>query len=61
MKKKIISIFMAIFMAIPGVFANETAKIILLRPYDFGAAMAAAYGGKKFYTFHHFIDFYFSK
>lgn len=40
------------------VFAAEgTAIIMLLRPFDFAAAMGAAYGGKKYYAFDHYIDF----
>ena len=34
-----------------------SATIIILRPFDFGAAMGAAYGGKKLYAYDHFIDF----
>lgn len=36
---------------------GESATIIILRPFDFAAAMGAAYGGKKFYTYDHFLDF----
>ena len=57
MKKRLMLLVMIAFMAISECFAGETAKIILLRPYDFGAAMGAVYGGKKYYSFHHYIDF----
>lgn len=57
MKKRITLLSMLVLMAISNVLANETAKIVLLRPYDFGAAMGAVYGGKKYYSFHHYIDF----
>lgn len=57
MKKKL-SILLIALMTMGQTFAAEgTAKIILLRPFDFGAAMGAAYGGKKYYAFDHFIDF----
>ena len=57
MKKRLILLSMVIFIVVSNILANETAKIILLRPYDFGAAMATAYGGKKYYSYHHYIDF----
>lgn len=56
MKKKI-SILMIALMSLGQLFADETATIVILRPYDFGAAMAAVYGGKKYYAFDHFINF----
>lgn len=55
MKKRFIAILAIILMAFGG-YAQEMATIYLLRPYDFGAAMGAAYGGKKYYKFHHLID-----
>ena len=36
---------------------NESATIILLRPFDFGAAMGSAWGAKKYYAYDHFVDF----
>lgn len=36
--------------------AEEMAHIYLLRPFDFGAAMGAVYGGKKYYQMQHWID-----
>lgn len=57
MKKKFILLFLFIYATIFAIKAGETAKIIILRPYDFGAAMGAVYGGKKYYSFHHYIDF----
>lgn len=57
-KKKRLSVLLIALLTIGQLFAEEgTAKIILLRPFDFGAAMGAAYGGKKYYAFDHFIDF----
>lgn len=56
MKKKL-SILLIALMTIGQVFAEETAHIYLLRPFDFGAAMAAVYGGKKYYQMQHWIDF----
>lgn len=57
MKKKLSILFIAMF-TLGQVFAAEgTATIVILRPYDFGAAMAAVYGGKKYYAFDHYIDF----
>ena len=57
MKKKLIVLLIAL-LTIGQTFAEEgTAKIILLRPFDFGAAMGAAYGGKKHYAFDHYIEF----
>lgn len=38
-----------------GGFAQEKATLYILRPYDFAAAMGAVYGGKKYYSFHHYI------
>ena len=56
MKKKLIVLMIAL-LTIGQLEAEGTAKIIILRPFDFGAAMGAAYGGKKFYAFDHYIDF----
>ena len=57
MKKKL-SVLLIALMTIGQVFAEEgTATIVILRPYDFAAAMASVYGGKKFYAFDHYIDF----
>lgn len=56
MKK--LSILLIALLAMGQVFAAEgTATIMLLRPFDFAAAMGAAYGGKKYYAFDHYIDF----
>lgn len=57
MKKKL-SVLLLALLSIVQMFAEEgTATIVILRPYDFGAAMAAVYGGKKYYAFDHYIDF----
>ena len=55
MKKKLYILLIAL-MTIGQVFATERATIYLLRPFDFGAAMAAVYGGKKYYQMQHWID-----
>ena len=55
MKKKL-SVLMIALLTIGQVFAEETAHIYLLRPFDFGAAMAAVYGGKKYYQMQHWVD-----
>ena len=55
MKKKL-SILLIALMTIGQVFATERASIYLLRPFDFGAAMAAVYGGKKYYQMQHWVD-----
>lgn len=55
MKTKILTLLVAL-LSTGQIMAEETAKIILLRPYDFGAAMAAVYGGKKYYSYNHYID-----
>ena len=53
-----LSILLIALLAMGQVFAAEgTAIIMLLRPFDFAAAMGAAYGGKKYYAFDHYIDF----
>lgn len=43
-------------LTIGNLAADEHAYIYLLRPFDFGAAMVAAYGGKKYYQLQHWID-----
>ena len=55
MKKKL-SLLLIALMTIGQVFSTERASIYLLRPFDFGAAMAAVYGGKKYYQMQHWID-----
>ena len=55
MKKKLSALLIAL-LTIGQVFAEETAHIYLLRPFDFGAAMAAVYGGKKYYQMQHWVD-----
>ena len=55
MKKKL-SLLLIALMTIGQVFSAERASIYLLRPFDFGAAMAAVYGGKKYYQMQHWID-----
>lgn len=54
MKK--LSILLIVLLSVGQVFAEERANIYLLRPFDFGAAMAAVYGGKKYYQMQHWID-----
>lgn len=56
MKKITLSLFVALMFATQCFSQEATSKIVLLRPYDFGAAMGAVYGGKKYYAFDHFID-----
>lgn len=57
MKKKL-SVLLIALLSIGQVFAEDgKATIILLRPYDFAAAMGSFYGGKKYYSFDHYIDF----
>ena len=53
--KKIKLILIALFM-MGNLAAEECAHIYLVRPFDFGAAMAAVYGGKKYYQMQHWID-----
>ncbi len=53
--KKIKLMLIALFM-IGNIAAEESAHIYLVRPFDFGAAMAAVYGGKKYYQMQHWID-----
>lgn len=55
MKKKL-SILLVALMCIGQVVAEETARIYLMRPLDFGAAMGAAYGGKNYSQKQHWID-----
>ncbi len=55
MKKKLL-VFLIALLTIGQVFAKENAYIYLLRPFDFGAAMGAVYGGKKYYQMQHWID-----
>lgn len=55
MKKKL-SVLLLALLTIGQAFAEERAHIYLLRPFDFGAAMAAVYGGKKYYQMQHWID-----
>lgn len=55
MKKKLFVLLLAL-LTIGQAFAEERAHIYLLRPFDFGAAMAAVYGGKKYYQMQHWID-----
>lgn len=57
MKKKL-SIFVLAILSVGQVFAEDgKATIVLLRPFDFGAAMGSAWGAKKYYAFDHYIDF----
>lgn len=53
--KKIKLMLIALFM-MGNLAAEECAHIYLVRPFDFGAAMAAVYGGKKYYQMQHWID-----
>lgn len=55
MKKKL-SVLLIALLTIGNVLSEERAHIYLLRPFDFGAAMAAVYGGKKYYQMQHWID-----
>lgn len=54
--KKVFSILLISLLTIGNVMAEGRANIYLLRPFDFGAAMAAVYGGKKYYQMQHWID-----
>ncbi len=57
MKKKLLVLMIGL-MTMGQLFAAEgTAKIIILRPYDFGAAMGSVYGGKKYYAIDHYVYF----
>lgn len=56
MKRITLSLLVALMFATQCFSQEATSKIVLLRPYDFGAAMGAVYGGKKYYAFDHFID-----
>ncbi|MBQ9439189.1 MAG: hypothetical protein IJU35_01120 [Paludibacteraceae bacterium] len=56
--KKRFSVLLIALMIIGDICAAEgKATIVILRPYDFAAAMGAVYGGKKYYAFDHYIDF----
>lgn len=54
--KKLFASLLVIVLTLSSLYAQEMATIYLLRPYNFGAAMGAAYGGKKYYLFQHWID-----
>ena len=54
MKK--LKLMLVTLLMVGNLSAEEMAHIYLLRPFDFGAAMGAVYGGKKYYQMQHWID-----
>ncbi|MBQ7697504.1 MAG: caspase family protein [Paludibacteraceae bacterium] len=57
MKKQLLILMIGLITMGQIFAAEETATIIILRPFDFGAAMGAAYGGKKYYAIDHYVYF----
>ncbi len=54
--RNIFASLLVIVLTLGSLSAQEMATIYILRPYNYGAAMGAVYGGKKYYMFKHLID-----